>query len=832
MNTTNGLCGWNTTFNLLSSYRPEDPDALGAPTAGYDESVLSKEDEPKLQEDSCNLFKAAVTERDEKGTLRPGFLVTTKDEEAQRSSDQQFCINLKPRKKTLLSKKIKKHSKMRDITLRQAALLDLLIERCGRELPKAILKEWLDDPLLSNEQKGAFCLDAFWSYVAEEHPAKLVEFQQAWIATMHFKELDASVLEKKRALAEAPNKYEILKQSFQPIAVEEMRCNHEVYCALLKEIHKNFTERFQDSSEATKLDEMSCAFDAQFLQARTLDWDAFFKLIIGEEKNKYNLSDTQLEVLRKVFLSPKDFIDRLNNVKGKPFYLNNFLDVKLVLARREFYKTSAAAGISYSDIGKARCISDKEIKTLEEELAKGVQNRNEAVEKAYASFSKDASFDLVSKEFISDCIDKTIPLLLNLCEEYRLHSETRFLNLLDSQKKFLTNINYLFTEFSKFYNDQTVSLIKGKVKDALRKTTKKINETSNAPGSLNFYRNKRIIMPKHTCGQKKECKQILALNIKILKYCFEENLFASMFNKLEDAHTAPFPGLYSWDFTHLAKQIRTVVPEDQDQNNHNYYKLKLSKLLDSEKCELELFKEFIEKIRDKLTRPDNPRINHFVQKSLYAGMLVALKNASQVQHIYAYNNHILDFDSEVNLDEIVDIPMKSHIESCKAQGLKVSETAPPIKKTSYKSCIANAAIELLNQTGPVSTWDVWKSQRTYFSKLKRNVNGKIKSLPSKEFNTIEEIIHLHGLYSIKRGFLGSKLNARKSMPAASANQPSSRPFMVKNSSEPKVNKLEKCVQRLILQRDGIKLTKRGRVRRNNLTAQIHALQGTLVQLKG
>ena len=827
----NTLSGWVSSSPLIP-YDAGNPDSLecfenvsddsgqtnnvsdDSDQTNYDALTLPREEKQSVEEASQQLFQAAKVERDEKEANTPPMgLFTKKVERAQHTSANQFCTFLKPRKKGFLGRKVKQFSELKKISAQQRLLEKELELKAYEVLPEAIKQEWKDDLLLSKDEKGAFCLDNFWKFVQEKAPAELEALKRAWYSSMHTPHDDNALKLKHKVDGDC---FTFLAES-HPETIEEFKKNYndfEVYTSAFKKFWKK-NQLGAGRADPKKVEELNVKLDKQFQEvySSNYSWETFAKQLIGSGSNQLSFSIRQLEELKRHHETPRDFLEKLKDLdgKGKPFYLYADPSALIKGLEKEFFEGPLSLGISYSDFGRAKVTTNKTREESLQEYEECLKQRNPILSKTLDRMFQNATFKKLATEYFEKAGAQCSGILKDMCAEYRHHSETRFYNFVNNQMKFLMNMNYLFTSFAQIYDTPTVDKIKTTVQRAVRATSCVEIKGCATAGSFNFYRNKQIVMPTHTDEDRKICKTHFEEDKKVLKYFFDKKTFAKGFAVLQDAHTAQYPGLYSWEYNQFVTDLRKKIwPDDENLKDKTYYRLRQAIPSDSNESQFSLFQKFIDKQKQKLALPDqNSKTNRFVAKAIYSAMFLALRNASETEHMHGYFNQVLDYESEVNLDELPDELTSK-------------------KTTAYKKIIARGMMELLQDAGNATPMNIWHSQSGYFNKLERNLNAKIMDKSVKKPETIEEIIYMHGVYSIMRGYKGNRLRDEKNFFAANGPQ---KTIAVKNPKEKKMAKVHEYLMRLHAERAQLKSSKKGRIKKARLNTQIAAYQSDMHLLK-
>jgi hypothetical protein len=141
------------------------------------------------------------------------------------------------------------------------------------------------------------------------------------------------------------------------------------------------------------------------------------------------------------------------------------------------------------------------------------------------------------------------------------------------------------------------------------------------------------------------------------------------FKKGEDAHTAPFPGMYSWNFSRFCTEFQKAFPKQVPENFEEIFFKEIGNLFLDESAKdlsreerLSLFKDHIAELKKKLH--SQPLL--FAAAAIFSANFESLTYASETEHIPSFCNLQLAYASQKEylskVAEIIDEKLNSGME--------------------------------------------------------------------------------------------------------------------------------------------------------------------------
>ena len=208
------------------------------------------------------------------------------------------------------------------------------------------------------------------------------------------------------------------------------------------------------------------------------------------------------------------------------------------------------------------------------------------------------------------------------------------------------------------------------------------------------------------------------------------------FKKGEDAHTSPFPGMYSWNFSRFCTEFQNAFPKQVPENFEEIFFKEIGNLFLDESAKdlsreerLSLFKDHIAELKRKLY--SRPLL--FAAAAIFSANFESLTYASETEHIPSFCNQKLDAVSEAYMDGG--------------------------NKPSYKVILAQGLLNLLEQEKPISLQLAYAAQEEYLSKVAEIIDEKLNSGIEVK-NSLKGLFSQHALYNIKLAVENIKLKAK------------------------------------------------------------------------
>ncbi|WP_068470189.1 hypothetical protein [Candidatus Protochlamydia phocaeensis] len=302
-------------------------------------------------------------------------------------------------------------------------------------------------------------------------------------------------------------------------------------------------------------------------------------------------------------------------------------------------------------------------------------------------------------------IEMAANLLKELASEHQVHTFNRFTKLFSCHANFVNSMIYLLKKMELKSIQPTI--IQNIVVDMLSHAHLEENESA-CTGDHEFYRK---MQGKGEGGKLLTAKNAI-FNEK-MKYIFRKAT-RQQFISRQDAHTIPFPGVFSWDVKKLKEKLEAQSISVSENAPDRYITSGTFKALNIEKNRMKLVQEAIDQLETEI--PTNE--GEFIHAALLIIMKLTLVQASETEAMPEFINQQLDQLSEVKLHSLNRVST--------GQGKRSSSSV--VVERDYKKLLGKNLANLVRNNKEVDFAEVFKENHNYIEQTLICLNARIAEL--------------------------------------------------------------------------------------------------------
>ncbi len=328
------------------------------------------------------------------------------------------------------------------------------------------------------------------------------------------------------------------------------------------------------------------------------------------------------------------------------------------------------------------------------------QQRAQKFEKLCEQWMQSTNNEILLKKFVKLEAESIHSLFEELRGQHHLHSLSRFQRLMNCHSQFINGMTYLFQAIEKRCVDKEA--IRGVVSEMISNASKDPTKEKSAT-STGFYRD-----IQGRASDKTLSKADHAFNAK-MGLIFKKALRTSLFIERADAHTMPFPAVFSWSPEKLEQKLKS----HSISANSGLTKKRLTKEAYSERDKKLIVQEAVDRLGVDLKSDTG----QFIWEAMIIIVELGLREASETELFPVFINKNLDGLSEVKLAD------KELLKTISVQ------TSP--LESDYKVMLGKSLNHLLDLKREVEPTEVFEANKGYMRQILHCLKYRINELTSK-----------------------------------------------------------------------------------------------------
>lgn len=303
-------------------------------------------------------------------------------------------------------------------------------------------------------------------------------------------------------------------------------------------------------------------------------------------------------------------------------------------------------------------------------------------------------------------------LLEELRNQHHLHSLSRFQRLINCHSQFVNGMAYLFQAIERKSGDKEA--IRGIVSEMIHHASKDPTKEKSAT-STGFYRDIQGKAKDKTLSEADR-----SFNAK-MGFIFKKAMRTNLFVERADAHTMPFPAVFSWSPEKLQEKLK----DHSITVNTGLAKKRLTK----EAYSISDKKLIVQEAIDRLGVDLKSDIGQFIWEAMCLVVELGLREASETELFPVFINKNLDGLSEVKLAD---------------KSLLKAISSPSTQDSDYKVMLGKSLNHLLDLDREVEATDVFEANKGYMGQILHCLKYRITELTKMSVDNMS-LDHLYEL---------------------------------------------------------------------------------------